>query len=416
MNILFLTHRIPYPPFKGDKLRAFNIIRYLSKRHNIHLLCVTHNKREMSYKKDLLEFCKSVEIAYIDLPLRKVLSPFYIIRGLPLTLPFFYSGRLYRLVKTKSQSMDIVFIFSSSMAQYALNLRIPKIIDLIDVDSDKWRQYAEYSKIPMRFIYKREAGLLERYEDIIIKNVDFSIAVSQEEIRLFKTRHPDGRIYVVSNGVDLDYFKPINTQPQKDIIAFCGEMDYFANVYSVLSFYKEIFPLIKKAVPDVKFYIVGRNPSRKILALRKEPDVIVTGQVPDVRPFLSMAKVCAIPIKIGRGIQNKVLEAMAMGKAVVTTSIAVQGINVIDGKELFVCDKHSDFADRVIELLRDTKLREEIGRSARKAVEQRYNWDENLRVLDNLIASTYEHSPGEGKDLAIGYSPPKRLWYGKFFP
>jgi sugar transferase (PEP-CTERM/EpsH1 system associated) len=290
-----------------------------------------------------------------------------------------------KIVSDKCKTMDMAFIFSSSMAQYVLDLKIPKIMDFIDADSDKWSQYAKYGKFPANIIYKRESVLLAKHEEKILKNVYASIAVSESETEALKSIYPKANLFSVSNGVDFNHFKPTGVKPKDNIITFTGEMNYFANVDAVTYFYTSVLPLIKQKVPDAIFYIVGRNPDKKVLELQKDKTVIVTGEIPDVREFISTAKVCAVPMRIGRGIQNKVLEAMSMEKSVVATPLAVRGIKVIDEKEIFVAGNAEIFAKKVIDLLNNEPLRESTGKSARKAIEERYSWDTNLKALDRII-------------------------------
>ena len=396
MNILFLAHRVPYPPSKGDKLRAFNIIKYLSAKHNVHLFCISHENGDDKYKTELLKWCKTVDIICVNLFLKKLLTPWYIFKKLPLTLPFFYSEKLMKLVLEKHRQMDMSFIFSSSMAQYVIGLKMPKIMDFIDADSDKWRQYADFAKFPVSMIYRRESFLLAKHEEEIIKNVNASIVVSNSEEELFKLRQPDAKVFTVSNGVDFEHFKPAVNLAKENIAVFTGEMNYFANVDAVRYFYEQIFMLVKQSVPDFKFYIVGRNPAKEVRELAEDKDIIVTGEIPDVREFIARAKVCVVPMRIGRGIQNKVLEAMSMGKSVVATPLAVRGINVVNNEEIFVAGNAREFAEKIVELLYDEKKRENMGRNARKAIEERYSWGYNLKRLDELIEGLNPLPSGRG--------------------
>jgi len=391
MKILFLTHRVAYPPNKGDKLRAFNIIKHLSGQHSIHLACVTENRDELKYANELTAYCKSVNIVYMGVIWRKIKSLFCLLSGRPLTLPYFYSYRLHKKIKESinTEKYGLIYIYSSSMAQYVLDINgIPKIMDFIDVDSEKWRQYSQYTGFPLNIVYKLESRRLRKYEEKIANLVDHCIVVSQEERALFKSflrSTADEKISVVSNGVDFQYFKPASLSYEKGRLIFTGAMDYFANVDAILYFYKEIFPLIKKQVPLVKLYIVGSNPAGEIKKLAADKDVIVTGFVKDIRPYLEKSAVCVVPLRIGRGIRNKILEAMSMGVPVVAMSEAVFGIEAKDNEELFVEDNPGDFVERTIALLKDQDLRLRLSQNGRKFIENNYNWGSNLAKLDTII-------------------------------
>lgn len=386
MKILFLTHRVPYPPNKGDKLRAFNILKYLSKNHSLSLACLTDDIKDLNYADELKKICSSVDIVYLNIFWAKMRSLFCLFSNLPLTLAYFYSGKLKRIIKEKIKSgnFDLIFIYSSSMAQYALGISgIPKIIDFIDVDSDKWRQYGDYASFPLKIIYRIEERRLREYEKFIARSVVYSIVTSEAEVGLFKSFIPDIRILAVSNGVDRGYYKPDASACEENSLVFMGQMDYFANVEGVLYFYRNILPLIKKKIPSVKFYIVGGRPVRKIINLGKD-GVVVTGYVQDTRPYVQKSAVCVIPLRIARGVQNKVLEAMAMGVPVVATPEAVKGIDVRQ-EDIFVESQPGQFALRVIELLANKELRKRIAINARKTVEEEYSWDRNLNRLDEIL-------------------------------
>ena len=227
----------------------------------------------------------------------------------------------YHLCSRQSEQYDLIYIYSSSVAQYVLGVPgIKKIMDFIDVDSDKWQQYSKCANLLSRGIYGVESHRLRRYEEKIAKAVDHCIAVSDQEIAKFKSFIQSGKFTAVSNGVDFEYFKFDSGDYEKNRLIFTGTMDYFANVEAVLYFCKNILPLIKKDVPDVKLYIVGANPVKVIRGLANNKDIFVTGFGEDKRQHLARAAVCVAPLRIGRGIRNKVLEAMSAGVPVVTTS------------------------------------------------------------------------------------------------
>lgn len=387
MKILFLTHRVPYPPNKGDKLRAFNILKYLSKNYSISLLCLADNAEDLNYGNELRKYCKSVNIIPINKFWAKMRSLFCLFSKLPLTLAYFYSRKLKKLVKEKveSENFDVIFIYSSSMAQYALGINgIPKIMDFIDVDSDKWGQYAQYAKFPQKIIYKVEQRRLKRYEEIIANSVEHCIVTSKIEAEVFRSFIPGMQISAISNGVNFEYFKPNSFNYEEKRLIFTGQMDYFANVDGILYFNREILPLIKKKIANVKLYIVGNKPAKDIVNLAKE-DVVITGFVEDVRSYIQKSAVCVVPLRIARGIQNKILEAMSMGVPVVTTSQACQGIDVCPGEDIFIEDSPEGFANRVIDLLKDRDLRKQMAMRGRKTIEAKFKWNKNLEQIDKIL-------------------------------
>ncbi|MBU2631219.1 MAG: glycosyltransferase, partial [Proteobacteria bacterium] len=260
------------------------------------------------------------------------------------------------------------------------------IMDFCDLDSDKWYQYSQKTAFPLNFIYKREATKLLRFEKKINKIFSKSVFVSQKEVDLFLEYYPEARnIEVVANGVDHVFFNPDNTELfqifPSPMITFCGAMDYYANIDGVIWFTKKILPLIKQVFPDIIFYIVGSNPDASVTSLKKDPAVKITGFVKDTREYYKAADVCVIPLRIARGVQNKVLEAMSMGKPVVSTSHAIQGIQIHSGEYLEIEDDPVEFARKVIDLLGDTERAQNLGKAARSFVIRDYNWETNLQGL-----------------------------------
>jgi sugar transferase (PEP-CTERM/EpsH1 system associated) len=276
------------------------------------------------------------------------------------------------------------------MAKYVLHIeRIPKVMDFVDVDSDKWRIYAQYHRIPWSWLYRMEAQRLSRYENMVAQQCQHSIFVSKKEAEIFQERNADDAVSVIPNGVDLEYFRPGRSPSLTDNhnIAFTGAMDYTPNIDAVLFFYARIFPLIRISVPDAVFFIIGRNPPRKVRALGSDQNVIVTGTVDDVRPYVLQAKVAIAPLRIARGIQNKVIEAMAMGVPVVGTSNAFQGILATVEDGVAVADDPVTFADEVIKLLRARENWEVRSRKTREYVRRSHVWKTHNARLEALLES-----------------------------
>lgn len=389
MNILYLCHRIPYPPDKGDKIRSFHQIRELSKRHTVHLACLVDDPADLKHVAALKKYCASVEAVYRNKVAARGLALLALFTGRSLSVAAFYSKELKRRIdeKIRTERLDRIFVFCSSMGGYIADIsHLPKVIDFVDVDSEKWRRYAEFHPFPISWIYRQEAGRLARYEAEMARRFDRSIFVSEKEADLFRQQVSDCSISVIPNGVDLEYFRPGVKKASGDrVIVFTGAMDYFPNVDAVRYFCAEVLPRIREAFPGVLFYIVGRNPVSSVKELGVPGRVIVTGTVPDVRPYLAKAAVAVAPFRIARGIQNKILEAMAMGVPVVGTATAFQAFEEKEGVGLRFADDPEAFAQEVILLLRDPALRARLGLQARSFVERLYRWQDHGERLGSLL-------------------------------
>jgi sugar transferase (PEP-CTERM/EpsH1 system associated) len=268
-----------------------------------------------------------------------------------------------------------------------------RIVDFVDIDSDKWRQYADSKSWPVNWIYQREAKLLFDYEKQIANEFDSACFVSEKEANCFKQLVPGAikKITYFNNGVDTEFFSPQlayeNPYPNDvDVLVFTGAMDYWANVDAVDWFAHKIFPAIRSQLPKTHFFIVGNKPTDKVMALAAIQNVTVTGSVKDVRPYLSHASLVVAPLRIARGIQNKVLEAMSMEKIVVASPQAKEGINAIQGQELFVTEDESDYSNQIITLLQKEPTTA-VGRAARCRILSDYCWEKSLIRVDQLLSN-----------------------------
>jgi sugar transferase (PEP-CTERM/EpsH1 system associated) len=407
-DLLVLVHRIPYPPNKGDKIRSFHIIRYLARHYRIHLAAFVDDPGDMRYIHDVESMCASTCL----LPLSPMLARLKSLRGLlcgsALSLPYFYDRRMQRWVDTVMQRNNVlrVFMYSSPMAQYVLD-RYPdtarSVIDFVDVDSEKWRQYAQQKPWPFSWLYRREGKLLASFEREVACRFDASILVSSEEAGLLKRLAPGsaGRIGYIDNGVDHEYFMPDRDYAnpyadEDDVLVFTGAMDYWANVDAVRWFAMEVFPRVRRVVPTARFAIVGARPGQEVLRLGSLPGVLVTGGVTDIRPYLAHARAAVAPLKIARGVQNKVLEAMAMAKPVIATSVALAGISIEENVAVQSADDKSRFVELCVRLLQSADSLDVM--KSRQWVCQRYDWDRNLEGLQELFDGY--GSPNNGIALA----------------
>lgn len=398
MKILYLSHRIPYPPNKGDKIRSFNEIKYLSNGHEIHLACIADDPADLKYENELNRYCQKVAVEQVNKLFSKGKSAIRILSNASLSVGYFYSNKLQTTINRwlSKYSYDAIICFSSPMAEYLFRSPLtphpwPRLImDFCDLDSDKWLQYAQKSHFPLNIVYKIENSRLLKYEKIINQRFDHSVFVSQQEADLLFQQYPQAKnVSVIPNGVDHEYFKPRtqNSEPrtQNPVLLFTGAMDYHANAEGVAWFCKDIYPKIKRDLGKTQFYIVGSNPIPSVKALADNNGLKVTGFVEDIRPYYHMADICVVPLRLARGIQNKILEAMAMGKAVVTTAKAAEGIAAKPGEHLVVEDTPNGFAHAVKVLIKNRETAKKIGSNARKFVIENHNWSKNMEKFEDLL-------------------------------
>ena len=394
MRILFVCHNTPYPPNKGDKIRPYYIIKKLSESHEVHLLSLCKDSRDIEHQTTLESFCNTVTLVPLHSLWTKVLALACILSPWPLTFGYFFSFRVKRELRrlTREKDFDVVFAFCSSSAQYVLDCENSyRVVDFVDIDSDKWNKYATVSAWPMSFIYSLEHKRLERWEGIIAQKVQHCILTTEREKACLEdiSGKDASRITVVTNGIDYDFFsradqsKNISVEPN---LVFTGQMDYLPNIDAVIYFYLNILPIVKKEVPNVKFYIVGRNPDPQLQEQCSE--AIVTGEVDDIRAYLDKARVFVAPLRLAFGIQNKVLEAMARGVPVVTTSNVAKGLKAIAGRDLSVADDPQDFALKVIELLKDEKVSSSMSLNAKQYVEKHHDWSKIVGDFESILETS----------------------------
>ena len=393
--LLFLSHRIPYPPNKGDKIRSFHLLKYLSEKYRIFLAAFIDDPADWQHTEKLSRWCEQTHFLQLNDKLGKFRSLKGFLTGQPLTLPYYFDADMAAWVSEvmAHETVANILVFSSAMAQYAQGARfgdINKIIDFVDVDSDKWRQYAEKKNWPMNWVYRREARQLLIYEREIAASFSASLLVSSTEADLFKKLAPESadKISYCSNGVDIAEFDPAvefsNPFPDPGPhIVFTGAMDYWPNEDAVVWFVTEVFPAARTEWPDLKFHIVGSRPSEKVMALTKFDGVEVTGRVPDVRPYICNAAAVVAPMRIARGIQNKVLEAMAMGKPVIVSPMGLEGIDAEHGKEVLIAREAQDYIESLKQVISGDKS--QIGSHARGKILSDFSWANTLPKIDQWL-------------------------------
>lgn len=392
-DLLLLVHRIPFPPNKGDKIRSYHLLKHLAQKYTVHLATFIDDQNDLQYVDTVKQWCGDSYFEQLNPITAKLGSVTALFTNRPLSLDYYRSPKMQAWVdQTISQkSIKKAVVFSSVMAQFVETKHdTRRVVDFVDIDSDKWLQYASKKVWPMSWLYQREGRTLLAYERKIARICDASLFVSQAESDLFKKLAPEsaGKIDFFNNGVDTDYFSPEisheNPYSTDDkVIVFTGAMDYWPNIDAVQWFAEEVFPEVRKRHQNALFYIVGTRPSEQVIQLGKLPGIKVTGSVPDVRPYLAHANVAVAPLRIARGIQNKVLEAMAMAKTVVVSPQALEGIDAKIGAELFLAEGDKEYVNILCHLLNHKNEHVEI--AARKKVEARYNWNSNLHSVDALL-------------------------------
>jgi sugar transferase (PEP-CTERM/EpsH1 system associated) len=405
MRILYLCHRIPYPPDKGDKIRAFHQLKAIAARHEVDLFTLADDARDLAHRDALLGFCRRVTVAQVRPKLARLQSLPYLFTSKPLTIPYFSSPELHAQVRAAlaRERYDRIFVYCSAMAQYVPVGGPPMVVDLVDVDSDKWTQYATHTRFPFSFVYRREGRTLEAYERSICERAERVLVSTEREARLARRIAPSACVDVLANGVDTGYFVPAAEKPAEPAVIFTGDMSYFPNEQAVIFFAREVLPAIRHlgsgaglwpapgSAPagqrpcPLRFLIVGRNPGPKVLALKEIEGVEVTGFVPDVRTWIGRARVAVAPFTIAAGIQNKILEAMASGLPVVSTSRAAQGLSPRVAELVQTADTAEAIADKVVVLLRDPDAATRRGLDGRRRVAEDYSWESALDRLLRLV-------------------------------
>ncbi|HWP59950.1 MAG TPA: TIGR03087 family PEP-CTERM/XrtA system glycosyltransferase [Candidatus Acidoferrales bacterium] len=413
MRILFLAHRIPYPPNKGDKIRSYHLLRSLAERHEVSLLCWADRESDRRYEPVLRALCRGgVEILKLNPRIGWLRGLGSLLAGRSFSEGYFFSRRFQRRfdLRLEKDRYDLIYAFSAPMARYVpAGSPIPLLMDFVDVDSLKWTQLASFKPSAFSRFFLLEGKRLARYEMAVAARAKWSLFVSPAEAQLFRSQGASGNILALPNGVDFDLFRlpveadngsraPASRPSAKPLrLIFTGTMNYFPNVDAVLHFSRRILPLIRREYPDVVFDIVGRCPTRPVRRLARSEGIRVAGEVADIREHLVRADVSVAPLRLARGVQNKILEAMAMGIPVVATPEAVEGLEVEPGEELLVGESPEAFARQVVALLREPRLRAHIAKRARARVVQHYSWKRAGLELEAIL-----NAGGAAARLAAG--------------
>jgi sugar transferase (PEP-CTERM/EpsH1 system associated) len=417
VKLLFLAHRIPYPPNKGDKIRSFHWLRALVERgHQVHVLAFADDRDDLRYESVLADLCSSATIVPLDRQQARLRALASLLRPAPLSFSYFACRQMQREVEQLApHDFDVVFASGSTMAQYVRPQLAPRtVVDMVDVDSEKWQQYAHHLGPPRSWLYQIESRRLRRYERSIVARFAATIVTDQREAALLDGRDRLPTLYAITNGVDLERFHPhyfasftsdnLPVHERKFLydrlaprLVFVGAMDYYPNADGMCYFVEQAFPSIREREPRTELLIVGPNPSSAVRRLAACPGVTVTGRVQDVRPYLAAATACIVPLRIARGVPLKLLEAMAVGRAVVATPQAVAGTRVRDGEHVLVARTVPELVNATLRLIKDQALRSELGARARRFVEREHDWAPLKGRMVELVESAVPASDSRAR-------------------
>jgi sugar transferase (PEP-CTERM/EpsH1 system associated) len=397
MRIFFVCQRVPFPPDRGDKIVTYHEVRHLSQKHEVHVFCTADGTQDLANLSGLRDHAASVTAV----PVTKLRSRWRSLLALasqrPLSVAAFDETELHEAIGRKYAELrpDLIIVFSCNVAQYAEPFGgVPRIMQFHDLDSLKWAQFAQSQKSPLKWIYRTEARRLLAYERQIAHSFSHSLVCTEAERDDFERLFPGAEVSLVGNGVDLDYFRSDGVPKHPGAMVFTGVMDYFPNIDAVEWFCDAILPLVQEQIPQASLTICGNRPTAPVRRLAQRQGVQVTGWVPDTRLHLDAAEVFVAPLRIARGVQNKLLEALAMGLPCVASSVAWRGTTVPQGDGILIADHAAEFAALVIRLLRDPAFRCAMAKRARQAAETHYRWEGQLAALDRVIAAVT--APVEG--------------------
>jgi hypothetical protein len=389
MRILYVCHRLPFPPKRGGKIRPFNMIRHFHRQGaEVWVASLARSRAELAEGEGLREHCREL--------LAEVISPVtagvQMLARLPTPEPssmgFFHSARLRARVAAalEAQRFDLVFVHCSSVAPYVADVRgTPKMLDFGDMDSQKWLEYAGHRRFPLTLGYRLEGMKLERAERRLADAFDFCTCTTRAELETLRSLGSATPSDWFPNGVDAGFFAPAQAAFEADRICFVGRMDYYPNQQAVLEFCRDVWPELRTRRPQLRFAIVGADPPAFIRRLAAIPGVEVTGSVPDVRPHVAGAALTIAPLRIARGTQNKILESLAMGVPVVASPLAAAGVDAEPGEHLLTARSPAECRDAILRIVTDPQERRRFSEAGRERVLARHDWAASMRRLDGFV-------------------------------
>jgi sugar transferase (PEP-CTERM/EpsH1 system associated) len=389
MQILFICHRFPHPPDSGGKIRPFNTIKHFSAQgHEVTLASLVRSEGEEQAAAGMREYCAHVLVERVHAAAAAARMLAYLPTPVPSSMGYFYSRRLQARIDAalQQQRFDLIFVHCSSVAPYVAGVRgIPKVLDFTDMDSQKWLLYSQVRRFPMSLGYWIEGVKLRRAEISLARAFDYCTCATRAELETLDSYQTGARSGWFPNGVDTDYFHPVESPYEPETISFTGRMDYYPNERAMVELCEHTLPRLRARRPNVRLLIVGADPSRRVRRLGELPGVTVTGAVPDVRPYVSTSAVSVAPLSIARGTQNKVLEAMAMGVPVVASEQVAGGVDAIPGEHFLVASSPAATADAILRLLDSPAERNRFARAGRARMISHHSWQAAMERLDEQI-------------------------------
>lgn len=402
-TILFLTHRVPFPPNKGDKIRTFHQLERLAASHDVYCGCFVDSPEDRIYAAALRQWCRGVVVAEWSRSRAKLRAISGLVGSSPLTLAAYENEIFKRQLLNLAERVrfDAVIAFSACMAPYAQVVPAGRhVLDLCDADSEKWRDYSATAPFPLSALYKEEAARLRDYELSCIRQFDATMVITPRERQALDPSGSLRKLHVVSNGVDLPTGIPRPASKRPPVVSFVGALDYRPNVEGICWFTRHVWPGVQGWLPNSRLMIVGRSPSRAVRRLKSYAGVTVVGEVPDVKLYLARSRVVVAPLMVARGLQNKVLEAMAMRRPVVATSTVAACMDVEPGRQLLVADDSDQFTRRVVDLCRVDRLCDRVASAGYRFVAAHHSWSESMERYEWLVL---------GEVAAVGEVPTPKM-------
>jgi hypothetical protein len=399
-RILYLAHRFPYPPVGGAKVRACYSIRRLAAANHVTVAAPVRDADEAAAARELADMGVRVETAPLSRSAALLRTAFSALTLRTASAGYFHAPSLARRVQSllRTEPFDLVIVHSSSIAPYVEDLQgVVKVLDFVDMDSQKWRDYCTHVAVAKRPVYALEGWTLARLERRLARRFDLNVvatAFEADSLRQIAGAVPSA---IVANGVDLEYFQPSDAPVDDRLVCFTGRMDYLPNVQGMRAFCAQVWPQVRARLPDARLRIVGAAPAPAIRALHGQDGIEVTGTVSDVRPCVRAAGCAVAPLQIARGTQNKVLEAMAMGIPVVASSLAARGVDARAGTDLLVADAPQETAEAISRLLTEPGLRDRLAEAGRARVAAHHDWSTTLDCLERRLADLLADAPAAAR-------------------
>ena len=394
MKILYVCHRFPYPPDRGGKIRPFNMIKHFSGQgHQVTVASLVRSDNEARKGEGIRDHCTDYMMERVSAPEALARMVAYLPRTVPSSMGYFYSPQLKRRIDAAlgKTRFDMIFVHCSSVAQYVEDVRgIPKVLDFGDMDSQKWLIYAKVRRFPLSLGYWIEGTKLQRAEIAMAGKFDYCTCTTPAEVQTLESYNTGVRTGWFPNGVDTDYFRPVEAPYEPDTVCFIGRMDYYPNEQAMVDFCQRTLPLLRARRPPLQLMIVGAHPSRRVRRLGELPGVTVTGSVSDVRPYVQRSAASVAPLIIARGTQNKILESMAMGVPVIASEQAAGGVDATPGEHFLAASTPEGCADAILRLLENPAERHRLARAGRARMLSHHSWQGSMERLSAQLA---EHLP-----------------------